>query len=203
MKNVLIAIFMILASLPVASLATETILDNDYVRVTRDATPCALSHPPECSGRVIVALEDIEVDSDGTRQRLGRGDIAVFSAGQSYQLRSGASYFEVSIKENHPPALSPGETIAPEKNAMRHDGTDFFVFEEKLAPGDTRARHSHSQRVVIQLNQARLEQWPDGAPSKIVETVPDRPAFSPPVIHTVKNIGDVPLRGIIIEFKPR
>ena len=78
---------------------------------------------------------------------------------------------------------------------------DFFVFEEKLSPGDTRARHSHSQRVVIQLNRARLQQWPDGEPSKFVETIPDRPTFSPPVIHTVKNVGDTPLRGIVIEFK--
>jgi len=53
------------------------------------------------------------------------------------------------------------------------------------------------------LNRARLEQWPDGEPAKFVETVPERPAFSLPVIHAVKNIGDVPLRGIIIEFKPK
>jgi hypothetical protein len=32
--------------------------------------------------------------------------------------------------------------------------------------------------------------------------VPDRAAFNPPVIHTAKNIGDAPLRGIVIEFKP-
>jgi hypothetical protein len=85
---------------------------------------------------------------------------------------------------------------------MRYDGEHFFVFEERLAPGDTRARHSHSQRVVIQLNRARLQQWPDGAPELFVETVPERPTFSPPVIHVVKNVGEVPLRGIVIEFKP-
>ena len=182
--------------------AGEIVLDNDYVRITRDATPCALSHPPECNDRVIVALGNVEVDSDGTRRLLGRGDIAVFAAGQSYDVRDGDPYFEVSIKATHPAAHSPGDLIPPEKNAMRHDGTDFFVFEEKLAPGDTRARHSHSERVVIQLNQARLQQWPDGEPAKFVETVPDRAVFSPPVIHVVKNVGDTPLRGIIIEFKP-
>jgi hypothetical protein len=85
---------------------------------------------------------------------------------------------------------------------MLYDGEDFFVFEEKLAPGDTRARHSHSQRVVIQLNRARLRQWPDGKPQIEIETVPERPTFSPPVIHVVENIGDVPLRGVIIEFLP-
>ncbi|MEO8157508.1 MAG: hypothetical protein ABI648_06900 [Betaproteobacteria bacterium] len=65
------------------------------------------------------------------------------------------------------------------------------------------ARHSHSQRVVIQLNRARLRKRSDGDALKFVDTVLDRPGFSPPVIHTVKKVGDVPLRGIIIEFKPR
>ena len=60
-----------------------------------------------------------------------------------------------------------------------------------------------SERVVIQLNRARLQQWPDGEPEKFVDTVPDRPVFSPPVVHKVKNVGEMPLRGIVIEFKPQ
>jgi hypothetical protein len=192
-------LLLLLLSLP--AFAGEVVLENDYVRVTRDATSCAVAHVPECADRVIVALGGFDLSSDGARRTLARGDIAVFGPGQSYELPDGGSFFEVSIKGNHPPVQSPGELIAPEKNAIRYDGRDFFVFEEKLAPGDTRARHSHSQRVVIQLNPARLQQWPDGEPAKFVETVPDRPGFSPPVIHAVKNVGDTPLRGIIIEFK--
>lgn len=183
--------------------AGEIVLENDYVRVTRDAAPCALAHASECADRVIVALDTIELASNGERLTMSRGDIAVFGLGESYEPPVGGPFFEVTIKENHPPAQSPGEVIAPEKNSIRHNGNDFFVFEEKLDPGDTRARHSHSERVVIQLNQARLQQWPDGEPSKFVETIPDRPAFSPPVIHTVRNVGDIPLRGIVIEFKAR
>jgi hypothetical protein len=193
--------FLLLLLLSCPALAGETVLENDYVRVTRDATPCALAHGPECADRVIVALGEFELASDGARRTMARGDIAVFGPGQSYDLPDGGSLFEVSIKGNHPPVQSPGELIAAEKNAIRYDGKDFFVFEEKLSPGDTRARHSHSQRVVIQLNRARLQQWPDGEPSKFVETLPDRPTFGPPVIHTVKNVGDTPLRGIVIEFK--
>ena len=189
----------LLLSLP--AFAGETVIENDYVRVTRDAAPCASARAPGCTDRVFVALGDIELTADGSRRQLARGDIAVFATGESYEPPNGGSFFEVSIKKNHPPGQSPGELIAPEKNAIRYDGKDFFVFEEKLAPGDTRARHSHCQRVVIQLNRARLQQWPDGEPSKFVETVPDRPAFSPPVIHVVKNVGDTPLRGIVIEFK--
>ena len=117
------------------------------------------------------------------------------------QAPTGA-YFEVAIKPDHPASDAPAETIAPEKNAMVYEAEDFFIFEEKLAPGDTRARHSHSQRVVIQLNRAKLRQWPDGKPQLELETVPDRPGFSPPVIHIVQNIGEIPLRGVIIEFRP-
>jgi len=192
------AISLVLCLLPAPALA----IDNAWVRVSRDAAPCAVASAPGCGYRVLVALADLDLRSRDASRRLMRGDIAVFGPAEDYTAPSGGSYFEVAIKPGHPPALSPAEIIAAEKNAPLHDGEDFFVFEEKLAPGDTRARHSHSQRVVIQLNRARLQQWPDGAPELFVETVPERPSFSPPVIHVVKNVGQVPLRGIVIEFKP-
>jgi hypothetical protein len=192
-------LMLLLLSFPV--FAGEIVLENDYVRVARDDAPCSLAHEPECAERVVVALGEMDLFAGDVRRKLARGDIAVFGPGESYEAPHGGSFLEVSIKKGHPPAQSPGEHIAPEKNAMRYDGMDFFIFEEKLAPGDIRARHSHSQRLVIQLNRARLQQWPDGEPSRFVETVPERPAFSPPVIHTVKNVGVTPLRGIVIEFR--
>ena len=176
-------------------------LDNEYVVVTRDAAPFAAAHAGFAE-RVIVALGDIELVASGARRALTRGDIAVFDADQEYQPPSGA-FYEVAIKTNHPPVQSPAEIIAPEKNAMRYEGAHFFVFEERLAPGETRPRHSHSQRVVMQLNRTRLQQWPDNGAAIEVETVPERVSFNPPVIHVVKNIGELPLRGIIIEFKPQ
>jgi quercetin dioxygenase-like cupin family protein len=182
--------------------ANVVALDNDYVLVTRDAVQCASADDSGFSDHIIVALGDIEVSASDTGHRMVRGDIAVFKSGESFALSPGASFFDVTIKTNHPRVESPPEIIPPEKNAMRYDGDDYFIFEEKLAPGDTRARHSHSQRVVMQLNRTRLLQWPDGKPEVLVETFPDRVTFNPPVIHTVKNIGDGPLRGIIIEFKP-
>jgi hypothetical protein len=54
---------------------------------------------------------------------------------------------------------------------------------------------------VIQLNRTRLRQWPDGESDVIRDIEPDRPSFNPPVIHKVENVGDRPLRGIVIEFK--
>lgn len=183
-------------------LQTQTpVLDNDYVRVTRDVAPCAQAGP-ECGDRVIVALGALELRSGKSHRKMTRGDVAVFKSSQSYESPSGGPFFEVNIKPNHPPVQSPREIIRPEKNAIRYEGQHFFVFEERLAAGDTRARHSHSQRVVMQLNATRLQQWPDGGPEVFVDTVQDRPTFNPPVIHKVRNIGDTPLRGIVIEFKP-
>jgi hypothetical protein len=175
-------------------------LDNDYVVVTRDAAPFAVAHAGFAE-RVIVALGDLEIVSGGQRKKLARGDIAVFAVDEEYEPPAAGAFLEVAVKRDHPTVKGPTEIIAPEKNAIRYDGKDFFVFEEKLAPGDTRARHSHSQRVVIQLNQTRLQQWPDDGPAILVETVPERVSFNPPVIHTVKNVGAEPLRGIIVEFK--
>jgi hypothetical protein len=177
------------------------VLDNDYVRVTRDVAPCAQGGSG-CGDRVIVALGAIELRSGKSHRKMTRGDVAVFKSGETYELPIGGPFFEVNIKPNHPPVQSPREIIRPEKNAIHYDGKHFFVFEERLAPGDTRARHSHSQRVVMQLNATRLQQWPDGGPEVFVDTVQDRPTFNPPVIHKVRNIGDTPLRGIVIEFKP-
>jgi hypothetical protein len=177
-------------------------LDNDYVRVTRDATSCAPANTPGCGNRVIVALGEIELRVGNKQRKMIRGDIAVFKPSESYQAPTGGSFFEVNIKPNHPPVQSPAEMIPPEKNAIRYDGERFFVFEERLAVGDTRARHSHSQRVVMQLNRTKLQQWPDGQPEILVDIVPDRVTFNPPVIHRAKNVGDAPLRGIVIEFKP-
>ena len=192
---------LLLLLLSFSAAAAERVLDNEYVSVTRDGTFCVRPDDPSCGERVIVALDTLDLAIEGDRRRMARGDIAVVHAPQTFEA-SGGGFFEVAIKPGHPQALPPAQRIAPDKNAFLHDGDDYFVFEEKLAPGDTRERHSHSQRVVIQLNRARLQQWPDGEPDKIVETVPDKTAFSPPVVHIVKNIGDVPLRGVIVEFKP-
>lgn len=183
--------------------APAVALENDFVRVSRDRAPCASAAAPDCRDRVIVAMSDLELRSGTARRKLARGDIAVFTAGESYEAPSTGQFFEVAVKSNLPPVESPRAFIPPEKNALVHDGNRFFIFEERLAVGDTRARHSHGPRVVIQLNRTRLQQWPDGEPEVVRDIVPDRVAFNPPVIHTVKNVGDLPLRGIIIEFKGR
>jgi hypothetical protein len=182
-------------------LQAATSLDNEYVRVSRNAAPCA-GASVRCGDRVVVALGAVELRSRGVLRKLNRGQIAVFRIGESYEAPTTGEFFEVVIKPNHPTVAPRRNFIPPKKNTVLYDGDGFFVFEERLAVGDTRAKHSHRERVVIQLNRTRLQQWPEGQPEIVRDIEPDRAGFNPPVVHTVKNVGGRPLRGIVIEFKP-
>lgn len=179
----------------------SVILENEYARVTRNAAPCAQA-APGCGDRVVVALGPVELPTAGRVRKMTRGDVEVFRAGERYTPPATGAFLEVVIKPDHPPVKSPGVLIPPEKNAILFDGPDFFVFEERLDPGDTRARHSHSQRVVVVLNATRLQQWPEGQPETFRDQIPDDVRFNPAVVHVVKTVGARPLRNIVIELKP-
>lgn len=178
--------------------ASSVILENDYVRVSKNAAPCAAAGAAGCGDRVVVALGTVDLGA----RKMTRGDIAVFEAKDSYMPPAGGDYLEVAFKPSHPPVKSPAVLIPPEKNSLLYDGDRFIVFEEKLPPGETRGRHSHSQRVVVVLNETRLEQWPEGGTAVFRNQVPDDVHFNEPVIHVVKTVGEKPLRNIVIEFKP-
>ena len=181
--------------------SAATILDNPYVAVSRNAAPCALAGKPGCGDRVVVALGPVHLATSRGAREMTRGDIAVFKTQDSYTPPAAGDYLEVVLKPVHPPVRSPAVLIPPEKNSLLYDGDRFFIFEEKLPPGETRARHSHSQRLVVVLNETRLEQWPDGAPHVFRNQVPGDVHFNEPVIHVVKTVGNQPLRNIVIEFK--
>lgn len=184
-----------------ANPAKPMALDNEYVHVTLDAAPCASAKVPGCEDRIIVAMGDIELRFGSTRRTMTRGEVAVFTARESYQTPTGGSFFEVVIKPNHPPVKSPPELIRPEKNVWIYEGDRFFIREERLDPGETRARHSHSQRLVIALNLGpRTQQFRDDGQ---VSQIPLGANFNAePVTHAVKNIGDMPMRNLVIEFQP-
>lgn len=182
------------------------------MRVTRNVAPCASPTTPGCEHRVYVSLGNTrvalhwEVVDKGNRapgdiRNCRRGDVVVLGPRDAYTPPERGDYLEVTIKPTRPPIKSPPVIIPPDKNSILFDRPDFFVFEEKLDPGDTRARHSHRERVVIVVNKTRLQQWPDGAAELLRDQVPDDVRFNPPVVHVVKTVGDLPLRNIVIEFK--
>jgi len=177
--------------------ASPLALENDFVQVFKNSAPCAAAGP-SCGERIVVALGSVELGG----QKMGRGDIRVFKTGERYSPPQGGDYVEVVMKPVRPKVMTASVKIPPQKNKLLYEGERFFVFDENLEPGDTSARHSHNQRVVVTINETRLQQWPDGQPERIRDLVPDTVAFNEPVIHVSKNVGKNPLRNIVIELKP-
>ena len=180
-----------------------TAFENDYVLVSRNIAPCATATAEKCEDRVILAMGELTLTSGGKKRGMKRAEIAVFGAGQSYEVAVGSPFFEIAIKPKHPPIRAPAERIAAPANLAVHQGKTFFIYEEILPVGQTRPRHSHSQRVEIRLNSGpmlRQQVWRDG---QMVETEPVIVNWREPVIHVVHNIGDMPLRNFILEFIPQ
>ena len=176
-------------------------IDNPYFRVLKNE-----SAPPEAntniSSRVIVALRNVGIQSPRGDQKLDRGQIAVFHPGETFKITG--EYFEVSFKADHPALKEPSEWIEPSKNTIIHDAPEFRIFEEKLGPGDTRAIHSHAQRVVIRLNEVQLIDprfHEKAGPGKGGLQVPDTAKYAEPIVHVVKNLSQIPLDNIVIEYK--
>jgi hypothetical protein len=196
-----LAVAALLAVLTSESSRAATALENDYVRVSKDEAPCAQAGTSGCAERVIVAMGDIQLRFGKVLRAMKRGEIAVFRADESYRAPESGPYYEVALKANRPPVKSPPEIIPPAKNTIVYEGDKFFIYEERLAPGDTRERHSHSQRIEIRINQGPLlRQIIDG------KSAPQEPPavvnFREPIIHAVTNVGDMPLWNFILEFKP-
>jgi len=112
-------------------------LENEYVRVTRDAAPCASSSAPGCGDRVIVALGEVELRFGASRRKMTRGDIAVFKLGESYEPPIGGPFFEVAIKANHPPVESPMRSFRQKRTpyATMASGS---LSSRRVWPRDTR-----------------------------------------------------------------
>jgi hypothetical protein len=173
------------------------LLDNDFVRVTRNSAPCA-GGAASCGERVFVALRPLELGG----KKMERGDIKGFKAGERYSAPKSGEYLEVVIKPGHPKVMPPpaGTPPAPD-NKILYEGKDFFVASERMALGEVSKEHSHNVRVAIFLNKTQVQQWTNGK-EEIRDLVPDVVNFRPAVVHISKDIGKLPIRNLLIEFKP-
>jgi rhamnogalacturonan endolyase len=178
-------------------------MENDFVRVMKNATVKSANDAARFGKRIVVALSPVECKSTAGIKIVERGGIAVFNSEDSYSIQKG-DYFEVAFKKNHPEPKGPEEWLEPLKNKIVYEDELFRVFEERLAPGDTRELHSHSQRIVVRLNKVQLTDprfKPKGAPGEGIQA-PNTVKFAEPMVHVVKNLStDTPLFNIIIEFK--
>jgi hypothetical protein len=195
---------LLVALLYLQTLQASPLLENEFVRVSRNTAPCAAA-APSCGDRVLVALGSIEVSG----QKMERGDVKVFKKGEHYSPPKSGEFLEVDIKPGHPKAIAPGAGTPPApENKILYDGKEFTIFEEKMEPGEISSRHSHNQRLAIFLNRTSVQQWSNGqsvptGESETRELVPDLVTFRPAVVHISKDVGNLPIRNILIEFKPQ
>ncbi len=191
MNMMLVALFFLQA------IQTSPLLENDFVRVFKNSAPCAAA-AASCGERVVVALGSVEVNG----QKMERGDIKAFKTGERYSPPKTGDFLEVAIKPAHPKVMPPSAgTPPPPGNKILYDGKDFTVFAEKMQPGEYSAPHSHNLRLAIFLNDTQVQQWADGK-EETRELVPDVVIWRPAVVHASKDVGTVPIRNILIEFKP-
>lgn len=176
-------------------------IDNPYFRVLKNES-APLEANTNIASRVIVALRNVQIQSSRGEQKLDRGQFAVFKPTENFKITG--EYFEVSFKADHPPLKEPSEWIEPSKNTIIYEAPEFRIFEEQLGPGDTRAIHSHAQRVVIRLNEVQLIDprfHEKAGPGKGGLQVPDTAKYADPIVHVVKNLSQIPLDNIVIEYK--
>jgi hypothetical protein len=187
----------LLALLFLQAIHTSPLLENDYVRVFKNSAPCAAG-AASCGERVVVALGTVEVNG----KKMDRGDIEVFKPGERYAPPKSGDFLEVAIKPAHPTVMPPSaRTPPPPSNKILYDGNDFTVFAESMQPGEYSAPHSHNLRLAIFLNDTHVQQWTEGK-EETRELVPDVVTWRPAVVHASKDVGAVPIRNILIEFKP-
>jgi hypothetical protein len=171
--------------------------DNQFVRVTRDAAPCA-NGAASCGDRIVIALGSITLNG----QPMKRGDVKVFTAGQRYAPPSGGEYLEVSVKPTHPrSALPPKQEPRSPNLEVLYENNDFIVFHESMQPGELGPEHSHYQRLTVTLNSTKVQQWTDGKVA-VRDLVADSVGFGPAITHTSKDVGSAPISNLSIEFKP-
>ena len=188
---------------PICVVKDSVAFENAFVRVMKNGTVKTANDNAIFGKRILVALSRLKYRSISGTKTLERGQIAVFLPSESCEINKG-DYFEVAFKQTHPEPKGPEEWLEPLKNTIVYEDDLFRVFEERLAAGDTRELHSHSQRIVVRLNKVQLTDprfKPNGMPGEGIQ-VPNTVKFAEPMVHVVKNLStDTPLFNIIIEFK--
>jgi hypothetical protein len=179
------------------------VLENAFVRIHKNTSVKNTADVENFGKRIIVALSKLEYKKGEITSMIDRGGIFVLLPEEPTLISKG-EYFEVAFKKVHPEPKGPEVWLEPQKNTIVFEDKLFRIFEERLAPGDTRELHSHAQRVVVRLNKVQLTDprfYPDGVVGQGIQ-IPNTVRFAEPMVHVVKNLSqDTPLFNIIIEFK--
>ena len=118
--------------------------------------------------------------------------------GAAYRAFAALTCFAVGPVAASPQAQEPtipGMKILLENDCVRVRRHDFAV-------GQSVPLHSHPAYVGYPLNSFKaLITLADGS-QRIIARKAGEAYWSPPVVHAVKNIGNVPIHALIVEIKP-
>ena len=186
-------------AIEVSKINDKASLENAFFKVKQNVVEQSIS---ETDTRVIVALSNVKLKSSKGNAKFSRGEIEVIKPTETIKI-SGGEYFIITVKKNHPALTAPEKWLEPTKNKILYEDEQFRVFQEDLAAGDTRDLHSHAQRITVRLNDVHLTdpRFPEnklpGAGIQEANTF----KYAEPVVHVVKNLSNIPLFNIVIEFK--
>lgn len=183
-------------------LKDTAVFENDYVVVYKNPLILNTVENTTIHNRIIVALSKVKIKSSKGILKIHRGEVSVFAENENYYSIKG-DFFEIKIKDNHPKPVLPEKWFEPKKNKIIFDNEDFRIFEERLGPKEDRELHSHLQRLVVRLNNTHLTDprfYPNGQKGKGIQ-VPNTVKFAEPIVHVVRNLSNIPVFNIVIEFK--
>ena len=172
--------------------------ENDYFKVLKNIDAENVKN-----ARVIVALSNVKIKSVSKNvSKIARGELVVYQPGEDCKVTKG-EFIAIIVKQNHPALKGPEKWIEPTGNRIVYEDNQFRVFKETLDPGAIRELHSHAQRVSVRLNQVNLRD-----PRFDANTLPGAGIqeantfkYAESTVHVVKNLSDIPLNNIIVEFK--
>ena len=88
-----------------------------------------------------------------------------------------------------------------QKSRVLLDNSRVRVLELRLSPGEHEPMHSHPAYLVYVLSPARMRMTAADGSTKVVELKAGDVSFGPPTTHSGENVGETPLRELIVELK--
>ena len=84
-------------------------IDNPYFKVVRNGALFSSANTPNIGTRIIAALDNMKFKSSRGKINIKRGEIAVFTENEFYEVPKG-SYFEIALKKK-PPRISKTKRV--------------------------------------------------------------------------------------------
>jgi quercetin dioxygenase-like cupin family protein len=198
-----------------AAIQSETLLENEQVRVTRVSVPPGGSMQPHDGGqRAIYALADNDINwrpygAAAERKRWPAGTVHFHDAGRHSLANVGSTPAEFVVFERLTAPLPTAATnqgkdttaSTPEQGTLMSENPSFRVMQITLKPGEAQPVHDGSARVVYSLTDYEIE-WQEGdAAPEPRQWRAGQAHWHAPGKHAARNIGKTDARWLIVALK--